>query len=306
MYTITDPQVTQHNFEQTKQNGDLPSQKQNVAIIGCGYVGKAIASHWYQKQDYSVRVTTTREERVEELTQIANQVMVMKTSDLNAVQSLVNNQNTVVISVAPISDRQVDAKTYAETYLPTAKNLATALKDVSSDKQIIYLSSCSIYGNHNGEWVNENSLVDTENEYSKVLGEAEQILLNSASEKVNVAILRLGGIYGSSRELSKRIVNLAGKTLPGNGQSISCWIHLDDIVAAIDFIHQNKLHGIYNLVNDLKLTSQEIFAQICNSQGIPQILWDATKPNFRSLNARVDNQKIKAAGYKLIYPDTLI
>jgi nucleoside-diphosphate-sugar epimerase len=270
-------------------------------VIGCGYVGKAVASYWYQ-QGHFVTGTTTREENVSELEKVTNQTIVMTGDNPEAVATVIDNQETVLVSIAPISDRQVDAETYGNTYLPMAKNLVTALQNNSTVKQIIYISSCSVYGNKNGDWVDETTPVDTTSDYSKVLVEVEQILL--ATE--NVCILRLGGIYGTGRELNKRLGKLGGKTLPGTGENWTSWIHLDDIVSAVEFFRQHRCQGIYNLVNDVKLTSRELCDLICDRQQLERVSWDASKPAFSEVNARVDNRKIKAMGYQLIYGDRLV
>jgi len=277
-----------------------------IAIIGCGYVGTALSKYWHQQQNHSVTATTTRQERVKELAEVATQVVVMKGNNSQAMRSLLQNQDIVVLSIAPTSDSQVDAEVYRETYIPTAKNLVAVLQETPTAKQVVYLSSCSVYGNRNGEWIDETSIVDRDNEYNQVLCDTEQILLDSASVDVKVCILRLGGIYGPGRELMKRLSRLAGKTLPGSGESFACWIHLDDIIAAVDFACQNRLDGIYNLVNDLRWTSRELCNYICDCQGLERIIWDASQPSFRVLNARINNQKIKITGYKLIHPETIV
>ena len=282
------------------------SDLKKIAIIGCGYLGTALASYWYQKQGHSVTATTTSQERVTELEEVASQVVVMKGGDSQAMRSLLNDRDTIVLSIAPISDRQVDAEIYRETYIPTAKNLVAALKETPSVKQVIYFSSCSVYGNKKGEWVDETSPVDTNGEYNQVLSEAEQILLDSANKDVKVCILRLGGIYGPGRELTKRFARIAGKDIPGSGETFTSWIHLDDIVAAVDFLCQRRLGGIYNLVNDFNMTIRELSDLVCDREGLARVLWDDTKPSYRFLNARISNQKIKDAGYKLIHPDTII
>ncbi|MEO1374865.1 MAG: SDR family oxidoreductase [Cyanobacteria bacterium J06635_10] len=296
----------------TKPSDKETSQQQNhgglanIAIIGCGYVGTAASRYWYEQKGHSVTATTTREERVTELESIATQVVVMKGEDSQAVKSLLQNRDTVVLSIAPISDRQVDAEVYRDTYIPTAKNLVAALQETQGVKQLIYLSSCSVYGNKKGEWVDETSPVDTNGGYNEVLCEAEQLLLNSASEDVKITILRLGGIYGPKREITKRFGRIAGKTMAGSGATFTSWIHLDDVIAAMDFLCQRRLGGIYNLVNDFNLTIRELSDKVCDREGLERILWDDTKPSYRFLNARVSNEKIKAAGYKLIHSDTII
>ena len=291
---------------ETQLHQQNPNDLQKIAIIGCGYVGTAASRYWYQKQNYSVTVTTTRQERVTELEKIATKVVVMKGEDSQAVKSLLQDRDTVVLSIAPISDKQVDADVYRETYIPTVKNLVAALNENKGVKQLIYLSSVSVYGNKNGEWVDETSPVDTDSEYNQVLCKAEQILLNSASEDVKITILRLGGIYGEGRQLIKRFAKLAGKNFDGSGETFTSWIHLDDVIAAMDYIAQRRLGGIYNLVNDFNMTIRELSDEICKLGNLEKIVWDDTKPSYRSLNARISNQKIKNAGYKLIHPKTIV
>ncbi|KST68930.1 NAD(P)-dependent oxidoreductase [Mastigocoleus testarum BC008] len=286
----------------TTHHNDL----KKIAIIGCGYVGTAASRYWCKEQGHSLTVTTTREERVKELQELATRVVVMKGADSQAVRSLLQNQDTIILSIAPISDRQVDAEVYRETYIPTVKNLVSALQNTPSVKQVIYLSSCSVYGNKKGEWIDETSPIDTDSEYNQVLSEVEHTLLNSTSEDIKACILRLGGIYGPERELTKRFKRIAGKTIPGSGNTFTSWIHLDDIVAALDFLCQRRLGGIYNLVNDFNMTIRELSDLVCDRANLDKVIWDDTKPSYRFLNARVSNQKIKASGYNLIHPKTII
>ncbi|MFB8787359.1 MAG: SDR family oxidoreductase [Potamolinea sp.] len=278
----------------------------NITIIGCGYVGTALAEYWHQKQSHLITATTTTNERVEELEKVADKVVVMKGDDATAMQSVVQNQDVVLVSVAPISDRQVSAEGYAETYLPTAKNLIAALSNAPTAKQIIYLSSCSVYGNRNGEWVDETVTIEPPDKLGQVLAQTEQILLSAKSEDVKVSILRMGGIYGPERELGKRFIRIAGKTLPGTGESFMNWIHLDDIVCAVDFVLVNQCGGIYNLVNDVTMRIRDLCDQICDRENLPKVLWNPSEPSQRDFNTRVSNQKLKAAGYKFIHPDKMI
>ncbi|MDJ0697734.1 NAD-binding protein [Mastigocoleus sp. MO_188.B34] len=60
-----------------------------IAIIGCGYVGTAASRYWYQEQGHSVTVTTTRQERVAELEEIATRVVVMKGADSQDLKNLI-------------------------------------------------------------------------------------------------------------------------------------------------------------------------------------------------------------------------
>ena len=277
-----------------------------VTIIGCGYVGTSLAKYWNPKPGHVVTVTTTTKERVVELEEVAARVVVMKGNDAAAVQSLVHNQDTILVSVAPISDRQVTGEIYAETYLPTARNLMASLADTPTMKLVIYLSSCSVYGNKNGDWVDEESPVAPISLHGNILSETEQILLQATCENVRVCILRLGGIYGPGRDMEKRFRSVAGTTLSGTGENFTNWVHLDDIVAAVELIRENRFQGIYNLVDDDKITIRELSNQVCDRYNLPKVLWDPSKASIRANNVRIRNQKIKAAGYQLIHPKIVI
>ncbi|MEM6452864.1 MAG: NAD-dependent epimerase/dehydratase family protein, partial [Cyanobacteria bacterium P01_D01_bin.105] len=119
-----------------------------VAIIGCGYVGSAVARHWHE-QGLDVLVTTTREERVAELKAIASRVEVLSGTEGDRITAALSDRQVVLLCVA--SKR---GASYADTYLNTAKTMAKVLPNTPVE-QLIYTSSCSVYGQHHGAWVTE-------------------------------------------------------------------------------------------------------------------------------------------------------
>jgi nucleoside-diphosphate-sugar epimerase len=119
-------------------------------------------------------------------------------------------------------------------------------------------------------------------------------------------VLRLGGIYGPGRELIRSFGALAGQTLPGRGDRIINWIHLDDIIWAIEFARLNQLQGIYNLVDDSKITVRELVEQVCGKYNLPKVTWDTSKLSWQNNSVCVSNQKLKAVGFQLIHPQILI
>ena len=99
---------------------------------------------------------------------------------------------------------------------------------------------------------------------------------------------------------------LAGQTLPGRGLRYLNWIHLDDIVWAIEFARWNQLQGIFNLVDDSKLTVRELVEQVCLKYGLPKVNWDFSKPSWQNNSVRVSNQKLKDTGFQLIHSQLLL
>ncbi len=265
------PKLSQQQIETSR-----PLDKKNLAILGCGYVGSKLAEYWH-KQGNFVTGTTTNYHRIASLSQVASQLVVMKGDNLSAIQFLLQNQDTIVISVAPPGNKVANEALYENTYLHTVRNLVKFLNQFSRLKQIVYLSSCSVYGNREGRWVDETSSVAFLERRSEVLYEAEKILLEKNNDKQKVCVLRLGGIYGPGRELIKIFGDLAGMTLPGRGERFVNWIHRDDIIGAIDFARLNQLEGIYNLVSDSPLTIKQQIEQIFSHYNLPSVIWDSSK-----------------------------
>lgn len=271
-----------------------------IAIVGCGYVGKEIARRWSQDGHW-VTATTTRPERIAELKEVAGDAVVMRGDDFEAMRNLLQGQEAVLVSVGDRTRTQ-----YKETYLGTAANLVATLPQVPALKQIIYTSTCSVYGDKKGEWVDEESPVAPASDKTQTLWDTEQALLRVSSPELRVCILRLGGIYGPGREIVKIFRNVAGKTRPGTGAEPTNWIHLDDIIGALEFVRLKRSQGIYNLVHDVSLTSRELLDGLCERHGLAKVSWDRSAPSTRSYNARVSNKKIREAGYQLIHPETML
>lgn len=276
----------------------------NVGILGCGYVGTAVARRWHQDNSYHITATTTTEERVSDLKQVAQKVVVIKGDNEIALKSVVQEQELILLSVAPT--RPLGANSYEETYLHTAKNLVKALQQVTTVKQLIYTGSYSVYGNKDGAWVDEETPLTPLNRNGEILAQTEQVLMAAARPDLKVCILRLGGIYGIGRELTKIFSRAFGTTRPGNGEDFTNWIHLDDIVGAVDFAFMSKLQGIYNLVSDRPLVSRDLLDRLSEKYDLPKVMWNPQEGEVRPYNARVSNQKIKAAGYKFIYPEIML
>lgn len=278
---------------------------EHSAILGCGYVGSALAHYW-QDQGHFVTATTTSTERVSVLSEIAAQAIVIKGNDLGGIQALLQGQDTLVISVAPTGFQEADGSTYAATYVTTAKNVATALSQNPSVKQVIYLSSCSVYGDRQGSWVDETACIDALDDKSNIIHEAENIILQAANDRQKVCVLRLGGIYGPGRELVNMFGGLAGMTMPGKGDRFINWIHRDDIISAIDFARLHELNGIYNLVDDSQLTVKEQVKLVCSRYGLPPVTWDTSKLSPPRKSLQISNHKLKAVGFDLIHPQLFV
>lgn len=267
--------------------------RDKIVILGCGYVGRAVARYWQPR--FTVTATTTTPAKVPELQPLCQHVHVVDGNDAIALRTLLQDQQTVLLSVgAPHPDA------YEATYVGVAKTLASVLPETAV-QQVIYTSSYAVYGDHGGQWVDETTPLRPGSPRQQVLADAERLLLDAARVDCKVCVFRLGGIYGPGRELVKIFRRAAGTVRPGTGHEPGNWIHLDDIVGAIAFAQSQSLDGIYNLVSE-PMANGELLARVCAAHNLPAITWDPTQPSAKPYNAKVKNQKLRAAGYEFLHP----
>ena len=272
-----------------------------ITVIGGGYVGSAIARKWHEA-GHEVTVTTTTPEKVDRLSAVASQVAIVNSTDIESLEEVVRDRDVVLLSVGA-KKRTLDD--YRLAYLETAQNVIKAIKTTSSVKQLIYTGSYAVLGDKDGREVDETAPVSPANEYGEILVETEKTLLSVPKDDFKVCLLRIAGIYGEGREIIRIFKRWAGTTRAGAGDDYSNWIHLDDIVGAIDFAREKQLAGIYHLASDEPLQTKEFCDRLFKTHDLPPITWDATQPSIRPYNARVFSQKLKAAGFELIHPQII-
>ncbi len=76
----------------------------------------------------------------------------------------------------------------------------------SKFKKLIYLSATSVYGNHNGKWVNENSKLKGRTKFGLGRKIVEKAWLKFRdSNNLDINILRVSGIYSKENNVLKKI-----------------------------------------------------------------------------------------------------
>lgn len=250
----------------------------NIVIIGCGYVGRRAASYW-KTNGHFVTVTTRSAERIDELKECSSNVYL-----LGDLKPLIEGKEVILLSIAP--ERGGD---YRATYLQTAEALLPHLKP---EQHVIYTGSTSVYGDAQGGWVDEETPIDPLTPHAEVLAATEEILLKHPK----CCIFRMGEIIGPGREFLDRLKKMGRSKLPGTGENLTNWIHVTDIVQALELARKETLMGVYNLCNDEHLPRKEVYEEICKQAGLPSPTWNHQPSTFFRGNKKVSNRKIKSAG----------
>jgi len=181
----------------------------------------------------------------------------------------------------------------------------------SKVKWITYLSATSIYGDHKGEWVNENSKTNpiSNNGIARLKAENAWVSLEK-NKKIPVQIFRLSGIYSNEKNILIRLKSGDVKLINKKNHYFSR-IHVDDISNILfKSLSKFKSGEIYNLSDDKPSTSEDVTlfgAKMLNIENIEKIEVDQIKSemlkNFYNESKKVSNKKMKSYfNYNLKFP----
>jgi len=181
------------------------------------------------------------------------------------------------------------------------------LKNNKNLQWLGYLSSTSVYGNHDGGWVNENSKTNPTSQMGIKRLEAEKQLLQT---NLPIRIFRLSGIYSKERNVLKRL-QLNQVKIPKNNSQLFSRIHVEDIAEALFLSFENsKKNEIYNISDDYPCTYREVVEYAADLLKITKLeeisideLQNGPGKEFFQDSKKVSNEKIKKTGLVLKYPN---
>ncbi|MDB9943741.1 SDR family oxidoreductase [Octadecabacter sp.] len=172
-----------------------------------------------------------------------------------------------------------------------------------------YLSTTGVYGDHNGDWVDETTPLTPSTKRGQLRVNAEA---DWQSLDLPLHIFRLAGIYGPGRGPFAKVRNGTARRIIKEGQVFSR-IHVADIAQVLKAsIDQPNAGAIYNLCDNDPAPPEDVIgyaAELLNLPIPPAQDFETADmtPMARSFYAeskKVRNDRIKdELGVDLIYPD---
>ena len=205
----------------------------------------------------------------------------------------------ILVSVPPISGEDI-----------VIKNFKDSLKAVKA-KWITYLSATSVYGDHNGEWVDEKSETkpSTLNGKNRLKAENDWQVFSKGND-LPLQIFRLSGIYSKQNNILKRLKTGQAKIIKKQKHFFSR-VHVEDI-ANILFasLKKFKTNEIFNISDDRPASQEEVAVYGSSLLKINkpdplkiEDLEEGMLKDFYKESKKVDNKKIKNFfNYQFIYP----
>lgn len=164
------------------------------------------------------------------------------------------------------------------------------------------VSSTGVYGQQQGEWVDENSDTLPDSYSGQWILSGEQHLRRCLNNTVSV---RFSGIYGQNRTYLIQQA-LSGKPIQKAPPQWTNRVHEDDCVGVLHFLlqqHQNGvvLDEVYLVSDDRPASRYDVCATLCElaNQPKPPVKIDNLS---QQCNKRCDNRRIKQLGYQFLFP----
>ena len=222
-----------------------------------------------------------------------------KSYDKKLVKEL-TRANYILVSIPPQKKRDVVLSRFSQ------------LLKISKFKKIIYLSATSVYGNHNGKWVNENSKLKGKTKFglNRKIVEKKWLKFRDSND-LNVNILRVSGIYSKENNVIKKIsrTNIYVKE-----SKYFSRIRIEDLAEIIKKMFYSKRNSlILNASDDKPATNIEVanFAakllKIKNLKSVPiskfknKLIKEFYKDSKKVSNRNMKNKlqiKLKYPSYK--------
>jgi nucleoside-diphosphate-sugar epimerase len=169
-------------------------------------------------------------------------------------------------------------------------------------KWLGYLSSTGVYGNHEGNWVSEESECIPHTSTGIARLKAEQAWFSFAQkQQLPLHVFRLSGIYGPGRNVLERLMHGKKRSIFKNNQVFSRTHVEDSATTLLASIQLPNPLAIYNVSDDEPAPSHVIdkyAANLLHKEPPPLIPFSEAhlspmEQDFYANNRRVSNLKIK-------------
>ena len=276
-------------------------KKINIFCFGFGQVAKNFIKKLISRDIDVNLIVTSREKSQKKLINKLNYESLQfneNTYDQSLIKGL-NESDYILISIPPVNGEDIVISNFK-------KNI-----EKKNFKWITYLSATSVYGDHKGEWVDEESELNPTSSNGINRLNAEKSWMNLAKSKdLQLQIFRLSGIYSNESNILARIKSGKAKIINKKNHFFSR-IHVEDIANILfKSLQQFKSKEIYNISDDKPAPSEEVASYGSKLLGmkIPQTvdlhsIENVTLKNFYKDSKKVSNKKMKFFfEYSLMYP----
>ncbi len=217
-----------------------------ISVLGCGWLGKSLAISLLN-EGYSVKGSTTREEKLELLEDNNIEPYIVDISDFEEFDGFLNSD----ILIIAITSKDVDG----------FENLISQIEN-SDVQKVVFISSTSVYGSLNKVMTEEDAVLKTP------LTEIEDLFRQN--NFFETTIIRFAGLFGDERQPFNWFRN--GRKIPQPKGFVNM-IHIEDCIEIIHtIIDQNCWDQTFNACSNHHPTRREFYtiAKLSNDFELPE------------------------------------
>jgi nucleoside-diphosphate-sugar epimerase len=227
-----------------------PISFDTILIVGCGYTGTRLAAI---AQADGIHVVATRREWDESP---EFETLDLDVTDPQDRWAQILGPDTLVVWSVPTFPKLTD-------HLEPLRNAVAAASDANV-AGFIYISSTSVFGDHGGERVSDESPCHPDAPAGRMRLESEKIVRDRGG-----MVVRPAGIYGPGRDIATSIQS--GRYEVIDPQKITNRIHVNDLARAILFVARNGAAGeAFNAADGKATTVGEVVEFLVDEYGIPR------------------------------------
>jgi nucleoside-diphosphate-sugar epimerase len=278
-----------------------------VAILGCGYVGLELGRQFRAAGHEPIGVRRSEDglDAIESAGFRGVRADITDEADLASIPDV-----DALVFAASSGGRGADAA--REVYVG---GLRTAIevfgRRESPPDRLVYTSSTGVYGDQGGDRVDEETPLDPGTKKTRVLAEAERIVLEEAPEHgIEGTVARFAGLYGPGRYRLERYLD--GPVTAGYLNMV----HREDAAGAVRFLlDRDRARGEVVLVVDDEPVDKHAFAdwlaakagqdpppkQSVEERLAGEDLSTTARDRIRA-HKRCVNDKLRDLGYEFTYP----
>lgn len=264
--------TVKHQIEDEDASNNLPNNR--LLVFGLGNIGSLVA------RIASTHLTNNNAssfERVYGTTRSGKEIAKVHTVHFDSYKDLcdiIPSCTHILITIPPIESEDTTNSTLVGGRDPVLNNPILRLNEIAKPNTWIgYVSSTSVYGNHDGDWVNEDSDVkcDPASKGALYLRAENEWIDAAKSCGWNINVFRCAGLYGDGRSalhtIRKRGIHHENKSLAVKVGNPTSRIHEEDAARAIlsAMLISDEADGVpscrlYNLADDNPAPRSEVMA----------------------------------------------
>ena len=277
----------------------VPPNSKRVLIAGCGDLGLRVARLLAIENATNRSWGLRRHPNVKSTDDLSSFTwMKADLTQPDSLRDLPKEMTHVLYTAAPSARTEAD---YRAVYREGLERLLQAVASPALQR-VLFVSSTAVYGDHDAQWIDEDTPAAPKSFNGQVLLETEQ-WLHTRQAQFETLSLRLSGIYGPGRNYLLERLRTGQATAPVAESHWVNRIHIEDAAAAV--LHLMNLPNpkpIYLVTDSTPLPMRVLYEDLAKLIGGPL---PPEGPAPASVGSkRLSNARLRDSGFTLRWPDS--